>query len=182
MVLRQLPAMFGCDTTYSFYSHLLVQTLLPGKWASLRREMDVFKDPGSTHEQIHKAGLKIVAARYVTDQNYVSEKLNEAREIQFHKKCSSKSAKRGVNLASLVLSKDSVYLHLDEAYFQIQDWQGNALEPTDYRWEIKDRLLENIPMQQDPAPVCLMEVTQCKFKATKCISGKCSCYRKLRDV
>ena len=55
--------------------------------------MDVLKDPGSTHEQIYEAGLKIVAARYSTD----SGKLNEAREIKFHKKCSSKSAKRGVN-------------------------------------------------------------------------------------
>ena len=51
--------------------------------------MDVFKDPGSTHEQIHEAGLNIVAAHFSTDQNSVSEKLNEAREIQFHKKCSS---------------------------------------------------------------------------------------------
>ena len=146
--------------------------------------MDVFKDPGSTHEQIHEAGLKIVAARYSTEQNCVSEKLNEAREIQLHKKCSSNSAKRGVKLASLVLSEDSVYLHLDRAYFQIQDWQGNALEPTDYGWEIKDGLLKPIPMQQDPVPVCLMEVTQCKCKATKCTSanGRCSCYRKLRDV
>ena len=128
MVMR---AMFGCDTTYSFYI-------------------------------LHEAGLKIVAARYSTDQNSVSEKLNEAREIQFHKKCSNKSAKRGVNLASLVPSEDSVCLHLDTAYFQIQDWQDNALEPTDYGWEIKDGLLEPIPMQQDPAPVCVMEVTQCK--------------------
>ena len=125
-----------------------------------------------------------MAARYSTDQNCVSEKLNEAREIQFHKKCSSKSAKMGVNLASLVLSEESVYLHLDRAYFQIQNWQGNALEPTDYGWEIKDGLLEPIPMQQDPAPVCLMGVTQCKCKATKCnsASGRCSCYRKLRDL
>ena len=106
-----LPAMFDRDTASSFYSHLLVQTLVPGKWASLRGEMDVFKDPGSTHEQIYEAGLKIEAAHYSTDQNCVSEKLNEAREKQFHKKCSSKSANRGVNLASLVLSKDSVYLH-----------------------------------------------------------------------
>ena len=52
-----LPAVFGCDTTSSFYSHLLLQTLVPGKWASLRREMDVFKDPGSTHEQIHEADI-----------------------------------------------------------------------------------------------------------------------------
>ena len=101
--------MFGCDTASLFYSHLLVQTLVSGKWASLRREMDVFKDPGSTHEQIHEAGLKIAAAHFSTDQNSVSEKLNEAREIQFHKKCSSKSAKRGVKLASLVLSEDSWY-------------------------------------------------------------------------
>ena len=74
-------------------------------------------------------------------------------------------------------SEDSVYLHLDRAYLQIQDWQGNALEPTDYGWEIKNGLLEPIPMQQDPAPVCLMEVTLCKCKATKSISGRCSCYR-----
>ena len=103
-----LPAIFGCDTTSSFYSHLIVQSLIPGKWDSLRREMDVFKDPGSTHEQIQEAGLKIVAAHFSTDQNCVSEKLNEARKIQFHKKCSSKSANRGVNLASLVPSEDSV--------------------------------------------------------------------------
>ena len=177
-----LPAVFGCDTTSSFYSHLLVQTLVPGKWASLRREMDVFRDPGSTHEQIHEAGLKIVAAHFSTDQNSVSEKLNEAREIQFHKKCSSKPTKRGVNLASLAPSEDSVCLHLNRAYFQIQDWQGNVLEPTDYGWEIKDGLLEPIPMQQDPAPVCLIEVTQCKYKATKCTSRRYSCNRKLRDV
>ena len=120
--------------------------------------MDLFKDPGSTHEQIHEAGLKIVAEHYSTDQNCVSEKLNEAREIQFHKKCSSKTTKRGVKLAYLVPSEDSVYLHLDRAYLQIQDWQGNALEPTDYGWEIKNGLLEPSPMQQDPAPVCLMEV------------------------
>ena len=73
--------------------------------------MDVFKDPGSTHEQIHETGLKIVAVHFSTDQNSVSEKLNEAREIQFHKKCSSKSTNRSVNLASLVPSKDSVCLH-----------------------------------------------------------------------
>ena len=42
--------------------------------------MDVVKDPVSTHEQIHEAGLKIVAAHYSTDQNCVNEKLNEARE------------------------------------------------------------------------------------------------------
>ena len=177
-----LPAVFGCDTTSSFYAHLLVQTLVPGEWTCLRRKMDVFKDPGSSHEQIHEAGLKIVAAHFSTDQSSVSEKLNEAREIQFHRKCSSKSAKRGVNLSSLVLSEDSVNLHLDRVYFQIQDWQGNALKPTDYGWEIKDGLLEPILMQQDPAPVCLMEVMQCKCKATKCTSGRCSCYRKLRDV
>ena len=76
-------------------------------------------------------GLKIVAAHFSTDQNSVSEKLNEAREIQFHKKCSSKSTKTGVNFASLAPSEDSVCLHLDRAYFQIHDWQGNALEPTD---------------------------------------------------
>ena len=132
--LMVLPAVFGCDTTSLFYTHLLVQTLVPGKWTSLRREMDVFKDPGSTHEQIHEAGLKIVAAHFSTDQNSVSEKLNEAREIQFTKKYSSKSTKRGVNLASSVPSEDSVCLHLDRTYFQIQDWQGNALEPTDYGW------------------------------------------------
>ena len=46
--------------------------------------MDVFKYPGYTHEQIHEAGLKIVAAQsayYSTDQNCANEKLNEAREI-----------------------------------------------------------------------------------------------------
>ena len=81
--------------------------------------MDGFKDPGSTHEQIHEAGLKTVAAHFSTDQNSVSEKLNEAREIQFHKKCSNKSTKMGVNLASLAPSEDSVCLNLDRAYFQI---------------------------------------------------------------
>ena len=121
--------------------------MVQGKWASLWREMDVFKDPGSTHEQIHEAGLKIVAAHFSTDQNCVSEKLNEAREIQFHKK-----------------------------------WVELNGVPTDYGWEIKDGLLEPIPMQQDPAPVCLMEVAQCKCKATKCTSGRCSCYHKLLDV
>ena len=75
-----LPAVFGCDTPSSFYLHLLVQTFVPGKWASLRREMDAFKDAGSTHEQIHEAGLKIVAAHFSTDQNSVSEKLNEERD------------------------------------------------------------------------------------------------------
>ena len=109
-----LPAMFGCDTTS--YSHLIVQTLVLGQWASLRRQMDGFKDPGSTHEQIHEAGLKTMAARCSTDQNCFSEKLNEAREIQFHKKCSSKSAKMGVNLTSLVLSEHSVYLHLGRIF------------------------------------------------------------------
>ena len=50
-------------------------------------------------------------------------------------------------------NQDSFYLHLNRAYFQIQDWQGNALELTEYGWEIKDGLLEPIPMQQDPVPV-----------------------------
>ena len=177
-----LPAMFGCDTISSFYSHLLVQTLVPGKWTSLRREMDVFKDPGSTHEQIHEAGLKIVAAHFSTDKAALARSWMK-RERSRSTRNAVASQQRGVaNLSSLVLYEDSVYLHLDRAYFQIQDWQGNALEPTDYGWKIKDGLLESIPMKQDAAPVCLMEVPQCKCKATKCTSGRCSCYRKLRDV
>ena len=97
--------------------------------------------------------------------------------MQFHKKCISRSAKKGVNLAMLPPSDDAVNLHVERAFLQVQEWLGNALEPRDYGWKIKDGLLEPIPMQQDPAPAYLMVVIQCNCKATKCQSGRCSCYR-----
>ena len=70
---------------------------------------------------------------------------------------------------------DAAQLQSERAYLTIQEWEGNQLDPEGYGWQLKDGLLEPIPMRQDPGPPSLMDIKMCG--CTRGCNKRCSCYK-----
>ena len=89
----------------------------------------------ATKDDIHDAGVKLVLTMYERDINHY-----------FPAHC----------------RVDAVELHSERAYHQIQDCQSNSLDPDLFGCKMVDELLETFPMNKEPVPPFLMEVTTCK--------------------
>ena len=161
-------AFFGCDTTSGFFAHPS-HNALTMQWDHLARELEIFRDSNVTISDVHDAGLKLVAALYGCDTD-----LNQERVRLFRDRCSDKNKKRMITLERLPPTVDAVKLHSERAYLQIQEWQDNSLDPESYGSKMVERILEPIPMRQDPAPPFLMDVKKCGY-STGCVGGRCSC-------
>ena len=79
-----------------------------------------------------------------------------------------------ITLERLPPTVDTVKLHWEREYLQIQEWQDNSLDPDSYGWKTVEGILEPILMRQDPAPPFLMDVKKCGC-SIGCEGGRCSC-------
>ena len=167
--LLVLHGFFGNDTVSSFYSHPS-SSAVKKKWDHLSQELAIFKDETATKEEIHAAGMKLVATTY-----RCSPELNAERVRIFKERCNNKSSKKQISLERLPPTEDAAKLHSERAYLQVQEWLGNRLDPTSFGWVLRDGILDPIPMLLKPAPESLMEIKKCGC-STGCRGGRCGCY------
>ena len=66
-----------------------------------------------------------------------------------------------VDMTRLPPTIDVIHIHSKRAYLQIQTWIGNALNPKNYGWRMRDGMLEPIPMLKKPAPDNLFDIKKC---------------------
>ena len=83
--------------------------------------------------------------------------------------------KKQVQLSCLPSTSASTYQHLYRAFYQIQAWLGNQLNPEDWGWKLTDNILELIQTILPPAPEKLLNTIICNCK--KGCSTKCGCRR-----
>ena len=81
-----------------------------------------------------------------------------------------------VDMARLPPTIDVIHIHSKRAYLQIQTWIGNALNPKNYGWRMRDGMLEPIPMYKKPAPDNLLDIMKCSCKEMRCKGRNCLCY------
>ena len=96
----------------------------------------------ATKDYIHDAGVKLVVTMYGCDI---------IRTIIFKDRCNDRSWKEKITLDRFPPAVVVVGLYSERAYQQIQDWQGNSLDPQLFDWKMVDDLLEPIPMNNEPA-------------------------------
>ena len=126
------------------------------KWEHIARKLAVFRDSNATLNEVHDAGVKLISVMYRCDVN-----LNLERARMFKERCNDKARKKKINLERLPPTTDAAQLHAERAYLQVQDWNGNSLNPESLRWHMVDGILEPIPMRQEPAPHFFVKVKKC---------------------
>ena len=138
------------------------------KWEHLARKLTVtvFRDRNANLNEVHDAGVKLIAAMYRCDMN-----MNRERARMLNERCNDKARKKKINLERLSSTTDAAQLHAERAYLQVQVRDGNSLNPESFGWHMVDGILEPIPMRQEPAPHFLMEVKKCGCKSVRKISG-----------
>ena len=165
-----LHGLFGSDTTSGFYKR---HSIFSTNWAHLTGQLQVFLDTNSTKEQIQAAGQALVAHRYKC-----KTPLNLARNKLYREKCSKKTTKKEVNLATLPPTEDACNLHSLRAYRQIQEWMGHVLPPLEFGWQMINGEYHPLPTTQDPAPKSLIDIPQCGCAKSKCSNKQCHCKAK----
>ena len=133
------------------------------KWV-VAKKLAVFRDSNATLNEVHDAGVKLIAAMYRCDVN-----LNRERARMFKECYNDKARKKKINLERLSPTTDVVQLHAERAYLQVQVWDGNFLNPESFGWHMVDGIREPIPMRQETTPLFLMEVKKCGCKSVRTI-------------
>ena len=154
-----LHGLFGSDCTSAFFGHPSYNSLLM-KWDNLARKLAVFRDSNASLNEVHDAGVKLTSAIYRCDVN-----LNRERARMFKERCNDKARKRKINIEWLPPTTDAAQLQAERAYLQVQDWDGNSLNPKSSGWHMVDGILEPIPMRQKPASHFLIELKKLWYKS-----------------
>ena len=138
-----LHGFFGSDFTLAFFGHPSHNSLLM-KWEHLARKLTVtaFRDRNVNLNEVHDAGVKLIAAMYRCDMNLYRE-----RARMFNERCNDKARKKKINLERLPPTTNAAQLHAERAYLQVQVWDGNSFESRIFSVSHGNGILGPIPMR-----------------------------------
>ena len=86
------------------------------------------------------------------------------------------SCSTAVRPESLNPTCGSASFHSLRVYHQVQDWLGNALDPTKCSWKVVGGKLYPIYMSKSPASKKLLKIIRCGCK-TDCSKKTCTCFK-----
>ena len=161
--------MTGCDTTSRLFGVGKMSAI--NKFQDLVEPASVFLMTEQTQSEIEKQGELALEKLYGAKSG-----LNFERAARF----SSKVATRSTYLPPEVLppTSDAARFHSHRVYHQVQAWNGNVLDPTDWGWLKTKTLgidtLKPVKMQKSPAPESLLKLIKCNCKGN-CERNTCSC-------
>ncbi|CAH2218497.1 jg2186 [Pararge aegeria aegeria] len=166
-----IHAFTGCDTTSAFFKQGKAKIIkLLEKNTSLNEEALIFNKTNATAEEIENAGKKIIAAMYGGTKS-CNLQLNELRYLCFK----SSSTKKAFNLAMLPPTELAAKQHTFRAYYQVQQWLGNSLDPTQWGWSVRDNKLQPTYTTDLLVPDNILRDISCK--CTKGCTKSCSCVK-----
>ena len=128
--------------------------------------LDVFKSADSTHDQISTAGETFLLRIY--NAPITTKSLDELRYVRYNNQITSKklTAVSGVELKALPPTSDAAKYHSYRAYYQVQQWLGNELPPTEWGWTRISQNENLVPVVKDKpaAPQKVLKLISCGCK------------------
>ncbi|KAE8745769.1 hypothetical protein FOCC_FOCC007485 [Frankliniella occidentalis] len=173
-------AFTGCDTTSAIHRKGKVKLWdALKKHEELRKAAIAFNNPNANEDEIALCGEKLLIALYTRSKDSdqpPAPTLDTLRYYEYYYKVThAESPMSVVLLSDLPPTSDGARQHSLRAYLTVQEWLGNALDPTRWGWYRGDRSLHPVPARLPPAPQELLTLIACNCK-TGCREGSgCSC-------
>ncbi|KAJ8878954.1 hypothetical protein PR048_019558 [Dryococelus australis] len=95
--------------------------------------VNIFNSPASHPEEVANTGEMFVRALYPC-----GDKFDNIDDLRLHLYNHTEVLAASFELAVLPPTKAALYQHSLRTYLQIQEWRGNELPPTDWRWHFSD--------------------------------------------
>jgi hypothetical protein len=135
-----LHAVSGCDTTSSFCNKGKATTFkLLEKNKKLSEQMKMFLQKDANPENLIALGVEFTLRLYGAAKDVQS--VNKLSYLKFNQITARKSLNSEMQIASLPPTKHSLNEHFYRVYYQIQEWCGNKLIPTNWSWMLKNNAL-----------------------------------------
>ena len=158
-------AFTGCDTTSAPYMRGKVNSWKKFEKCDdqLKKELQVFYQPDSSHEEIARVGEEFMLQLYKTASTSSATNLNELRLLCYQRAISRKSPGDEFHLASLPPTSAATRQHSYRVYYQVQDWLGNtSLTGTEWGWKLQhSTLLRPVTTDKAPGPEDLIHLVFC---------------------
>ena len=170
--LMTMHALSGCDTVSALYmkgKKKATQLLHKKKWDIL----NIFLQPGSTHEDIAFAGERFLLGLYGAVE---STCLNKQRFVMYKRMVLQSPLSSAFKLESLPPTSTAAKFHSFRAYHTIQQWLGNELPPDLWGWQNRDATLVTVVTDQSVAPMNILRMLSCGCK-TGC-GRSCGCRKR----
>jgi hypothetical protein len=165
-----IHAISGCDSTSALFNQGKVKALRtvvknPDLLPYIRR----FLDPASTTREITEAGERFLVVLY--GGNHETTSLNKLR----YKSYVTSALKVTSYIAALPPTESAASQHALRTFYQVQQWLGKNVPPTEWGWKQVGNTLIPITTLKSPAPDSLLSLVACSCK--KGCSKNCGCRR-----
>lgn len=134
--------------------------------------MKMFLQKDANPENLIALGEEFTLRLYGAAKDVQS--VNKLRYLKFNQITARKSLNSEMQIASLPPTKHSLNEHFYRVYYQIQEWCGNKLIPTNWGWMLKNNALIPKLGREEVAPDFVMELIFCICKKSLC-QNLCSC-------
>jgi hypothetical protein len=166
-----IHALSGCDTTSKPYGIGKMSAM--SKYRVLNKMAKLFLVADASHEEIEISGNQAIATIYGCKQG---SDLNFERASKFTEKVASISGY--LPPERLPPTSDAARFHSQRVYLQVQAWQGNNMEETEWGWVLcktqHESILKPRRMDQPAAPATLLKIVKCNCTGM-CAKNTCSC-------
>lgn len=139
---------------------------------NLIEHIKIFNRPDEDADKLITVGENFIMRLYGNTAKNVKT-IDELRFYRYNTITACRNLHGNFELASLPPTKDAAKYHIMRAYYQIQKWIGNQLNPKDWGWKEIETDLVPITTVRPPAPNFIMNLIFCSCK-TGC-GNSCSC-------
>ena len=165
-----LHAFTGCDTTSAVFGigkKSALHKVLKGD-SVLKSCAKIFSTPKKNIAEIEEAGCKAMVALF---GGKPADNLSAMRYSSLCQKVGS--AKSFVTPERLPPTSSATKYHVIRTYLQVMLWMdnGEAMDTTEWGWELQNNSLVPVMMDTSPAPETLLKIIHCNC------SGGCSTFR-----
>ena len=168
-----LHAITGCDTTSAVYrkgKRVPYKKLKENP--AIRQKMQIFYDPNASRNDVAAAGEAFLLVMYGEKPE---GSLDKQRYFAYLRTIAKQPVHARFDLATLPPTSAAARQHSYRTFHQVQQWLGNALDPTNWGWELKNDLLKPVTSLKEPVPASLLHLIVCNCR-TGC-EVNCECRR-----
>ena len=148
-----LHALTSCDTTSAMFRKSKTSLLKLFEKKDLIDCAKAFEEIDSPPQSIITKGIRFLLAVYGAPK-----KIDCIDKYKYLTLVKNTRNKKQVQLYCLPATSASAHQHLYRAFYQVQAWLGNQLNPEDWGWKLTNNILKPIQTILPPAPERLLNI------------------------